>query len=180
MKIQSGKKIILSTSLLFATIVLIAVVIIFPTIKQIQQMNRDTESLLSYLETRYENAKNLRASIKKAQEIKEEVVGFEKHLFRKGGELKLITTLESIAAQNDLEHKIENSNLDNITGQYADLSLLLTGDYHKALQYLYDLENNEYFININNIYLTPIFERTQNKVSNNVNLRVNISLYVNK
>jgi len=180
MKTTLEKKVIISVGVLFVLIIVLLFTIIMPTIRQIQKMNSDTETLLSYLETKYENAKNLRASIKKAQEIKEEVIGFEKYLFQKGDELRLITSLENIASQNDLAQKIESSNLDNITGQYADMTIVLTGGYDKILKYLSDLEKNEYFININKLYLTPIFDRTTNKIGDNANLRLSISIYVNK
>jgi len=180
MKTSLEKKMMISVGVLAVLALTISAVIIWPTVQKIRGMNRDTENLLRYLETKYENAKNLRSSLKKARDIKEEVLGFESHIFRKGDELKLITDLENIASQNGLTQKIENSNLDNITGQQAEISLLISGDYQKILKYLADLENNNYFININKISLTPIFDRTSNNIGRDANLHISIGIYVNK
>mgnify|MGYP003395131066 CR=1 FL=1 len=179
MKTALEKKIIITVSVLAALVLTISAAIIWPTVQKIRAMNRDTENLLRYLETKYENARNLRSSLKKARDIKEEVLGFENYIFKKGDELKLITHLENIASQNGLTEKIETSNLAIITGQKAEMSLLISGDYQKILSYLADLENSNYFININKIYITPIFDRASGALGRNVDLHISIGLYVN-
>lgn len=180
MKTPVEKKIIATVGILLGLVIIISAAVIWPTLQKIRAMNRDSENLLRYLETKYENAKNLRSSLNKAREIKEEVLSFEKRIFRKGDELKLITDLEDIANKNRLSLKIESSNIDNIVGQHVEMSLLVGGNYHNALRYLADLENSDYFININKIYFTPLFDKASGSAGQNANLRVSITLYVNK
>ncbi len=155
-------------------------VIIYPTVKKIVDLNKETRNVLIYLEKKNENAHNLRTSIKKSQEIKNEVASYEKFIYRQGDELKLITTLENIASKNSVTQKIENSNLDNPIGQQINLSLSVNGEYHDVLNYLYDLKQADYFLNISNFYIVPVFDRTTNSASSNVNLRLTLILYVNK
>lgn len=173
------EKRILFTILGFVILALvIAGGVIYPTYRYIRQLDKDTYDLRLSLEKKNEQATNYRFAIKQIDKLKLSMPSFEDHLFNSGNELKLITTLESLASSHGISQKINSSNLDNITNQKILISLSITGTYEKALSYLNDLEHLPYFINVNHLSLTPLIDRYSLSATNNVTLNLDISLYV--
>lgn len=179
MRTSVEKKVIWSVVLLMILTIIILVAIIFPTAKQILTINKATAELLKNIEIRYENAKNIRANLSKTKNIREEVVGLNKFVFNKENGLSLITMLESMAEQNNVIQKIDNSNFDDQKAKYVNLNLTIQGSYKNIFGYLADLENSNYFININTLNMSPAFNPQKNAAPM-VGLKLNISIYAGK
>lgn len=161
------------------TIAVIAGVII-PTVRSIQKAVTETQELRVYLEKRYERITNLRTSIKKINGIRAQVSTFPNHLFSRGQELELITTLEEMAANNNVTQKISKSNLDRLTDNRVTLSLNVTGSYARVLRFLTDLETLPYFLNITKLQLSYTATRlSQVGDEPPISLNLDLSLYVN-
>ena len=151
--------------------------IIWPVTRYINDLNHDTYELRVYMEKRYENAKNIRYSRQKTKEIKEEVQNFPQLSFRATDQLALITALENIAGQNKITQQIENLNLDPKT-KLLSLSLSTTGEYINSWHYLADLEKINYFLQIDRLNFSPIYNRTEQ--SSSTKMLLNLKLYVNE
>lgn len=170
---------ILTYSLIFAIIILaVLFTVIYPTIKQIEQVHKQTYDLRQYLEQKNKNSSRLHLSVQRINEVKKEAASFPNYIFKTGDELILITNLESIATKNNLTQKIESSNFDNITNHTAVLSLTTLGGYLNTIKYLNDLEKLNYFISVQRLELTPATSRGV-EISKDVNMRLNLNLYVN-
>lgn len=155
-------------------------VVILPTILDIQELSQQTEVASSFLERRALNAQNLHISLEQSNKIKQDTNTYDKYFFRKGSELSLITSLEDVANKNAVNAKIESSNLDKIAaGKYVVLSISANGQYANILQYLADLEQLDYFININNVSLISAMDKSAGKATKIINASFKISLYAN-
>ncbi|MEK7212872.1 MAG: hypothetical protein AAB678_00340 [Patescibacteria group bacterium] len=163
---------------IFALLVVIIAGIIWPTVGYIGKINNDTSDLRIYLEKKYESAKSLKKSVKKIDEVRAGVESFPQHLFHPGDELKLITILENLAAENKINQRVVNSNLDKLTGEAVRVSLIVAGDYQNFWRYLRQFEKLGLFLNIERLYLVPSASRDLK--TRQVSAEINFSLYVNK
>lgn len=171
------KKIIISIASFFTLSVVIIFAVIVPTIKYIKELDRETYNLRVTLERKNERVLSLRRASEQIEKIKKEAPPFSDYLFLPGQELKLITTLEALAARDGVVQKITNSNIDNITNQKIKLSINLVGTFEKTINYLNDLEKLPYFINVNKITMSPQTDRL-NPQSEQVSMNLDLSLYV--
>jgi len=174
MRLDIEKKLIITVGgfILIATVV--AFTIILPTIKQISDINKNTQQVRMYMEKKHEGIMGLRNEKIKAREIKEEVFSFINYFYYPEQELKLITQLESISTQNQVNQSINSYEIKDGT---AKLSLNIVGDYHDALNYLAELENIDYFIKINFLHLTQ--EQDRNSKTPVTKISLELSIYVN-
>lgn len=165
---------------LFSGIMLgITLGIIYPTIKDIKSLNRETYSLRLFLEKRLQRATNIRATIEKIPKIKADSEVAARHLFTAGRELELITTLENLATKHTVTQTIRSSNLDQSSTSYVTLSLAITGTYRDTVQYLAGLEGLPYFITIRQLEFSPRPARGGEKEGATVQMNLELTLYVN-
>jgi len=178
MRLNLEKQTILLVGIFATVIITIILGIILPTVKYIKKLNDETTALKEYLEKKYQNTINLRTSIKKIEEIKTIVAEYPNYFFNPGDELKLITTLETIATQNKVNQKIENTNLDQPNHNPIKITLTISGNYNQVLKYLADLEKINYYINVENIQLTNANKpKEENTSTTPTNLYLDLSLY---
>ncbi len=152
--------------------------VIVPTVLQIKEIDENTYKLRLTLERKNEQATNYRLAIKQIDRLKKEMPPFSDYLFYTGDELKLITTLESLAAKHRISQKITNSSLDNISNQRIQISLALSGTYMDTLLYLDELEHLPYFINVTHISLSPFVDKSNPASSESVIMNLDFNLYV--
>lgn len=176
MRLNFEKKLIALVLFFCVIILLIGVAIIWPVTVYINNLNRDTYELRVYMERRYENAKNIRYTKQKTAEIKDEVQNFPQLSFKTADRLALITALENIAIQNNITQQIENLNLDPKT-KLLTLSLSTTGEYYNSWRYLANIEKINYFLQIDKLNFSPIYNRTEQ--SSSTKMLLNLKLYVN-
>jgi Tfp pilus assembly protein PilO len=172
------KKVIIAIGIFLAVVIAIGAGTIYPTIIRIRAVNHDALNLQVYLEKRYENARQMRSSMKQIKIIQEAVAHYNQYLFFAGDELRLITELENLANQNQLEQRIENSNFTMDSSRHLNIGLTITGSYQPLLQYLTDLESQDYFLNITQLHWTGLSPTASQP--NRAQMRLQVSLYVNK
>lgn len=155
----------------------IVFLIILPTVNHIGELDKDTYEMRLDLEKKYEHNRNLRTVLKELEKAMEATSNYNNFIFKSGQELQLITQLENMANKNNVIYRVNNSNLDNITNQRLTLSLNISGTYNNTLNYLADLENFHYFININRLYLIPLQDRLNPNNTSTVSMDLDFSLY---
>lgn len=170
MNLSIEKKLIFLLVILGTMITIIGGVVIYPTIKQIYQINQETASLRAYLERRHDNIMSLKFNKVKIEEVKETVAGFLGYFYYQEQELKLINELEVLAQANKVEQKIENYETDS---KNTKITLDVSGTYENIIKYLFELEKLPHFFNVEQIYLSGHDNPDQ------VNLRLDLNLYVN-
>jgi hypothetical protein len=147
----------------------------------IQTKDGEIKDYLQELEKKSRGSQNLKESLEHVRSTKITMSDYNKYLFHGGNELALITDLENIANKNKVAQKIESSNLDNVTDNVITINLNVSGTYSHTLNYLMDLENYNYFLQIRTLDFNPIFDLTDsnNAASSTVDLRLTLNLYVN-
>lgn len=164
---------------LSAATLLITLGVFLPTVSYIKKTANESYELRKFLEQKYEQSLRAHVSRKKLAEIKATIADFYPFLFKAGDELKLITYLENLALKHNLAQSISSSNLDKISNNLISVFLNLNGGYNDALKYLNELEASDYFINIEQLRISPIFPRGSDTPSG-ASLDLNLSLYVNQ
>lgn len=177
LNLNTERKTIIKLSIFSVITLTIIFGVIFPTIRYIRNLEQDTTGLREYLEKKYENTKTIRTSKKKIEEIESVVAKYPDFLFYQGDELKLITSLENLANNNQVTQKIDNSNLDKL-GDTVTLSLTINGDYQNTLKYLAALERENYYFIITNLQFASAFS-PQNNNPNATIMNLDLILYVN-
>jgi Tfp pilus assembly protein PilO len=177
MRLNFEKRVLFHVLFFCAIITVIGGAVIWPTVVYIRNLNRDSYELRVYMEKRYESTKNMRFSRQKTEEIKEEVQSFSKLIFRATDQLDLITSLENIAGRHNITQKIANLNLDEKT-KLLNISLTTSGSYDDSWRYLADIEKINYFLQIDKLTFSPIFERTEQ--SSSTKMLIDLKLYVNE
>ncbi len=147
-----------------------------------KRINKNTfviEEEITKLNKKHLEIDNLRDNLQQIKNIDEDISIYEKYLFTKGNELDLIEDLENLAIANKVTQKIVTHNIDNKKSEILEITLSIDGLYSNAIRYLYDLENYDYFINIERIELLPKISTALETSPNNpsVNMRLKISLY---
>jgi len=147
----------------------------------IQAKDQEIKNYLQDLERKSRGSQNLKEALEQVRHTKITMSDYEKYIFRAGNELNLITDLENLAIKNKVVQKIESSNLDNISNNIITLTLRLNGTYSNILNYLADLENYNYFLQIYSLDLNPLYDLKdpENSANSQTDLRLNIKLYVN-
>jgi len=147
--------------------------------KRIDKNTFIIEEEITKLNKKHLEISSLRDSLQQIKNINEDISIYNKYLFTKGNELKLIEDLENLAIKNKVAQKIVTHNIDNKISEILEITLSIDGLYSDAIKYLYDLENYDYFINIERIELLPKISVASEISPNNppVNMRLKISLY---
>ena len=166
---------------IFLSLLILTVVfgIITPTIYSTKQTTENVYQLRQFLEVK--NQADLRSHVtkKKITDMKKVSDGFARYVFRAGEELKLITYLEDTATANKLTQTVNNSNIDRVTNNLITISISATGKYRDIMSYIRSIELSDYFINIEQLQMAPLYSRT-GEPSDAINLHLTLALYVNK
>jgi len=85
------------------TSVAIAVIVIIPTVQDILSLEKSITETQKFLEQQYEKTQRMRRSIHSLDSIDSQMEKFKEALVQEGDELKIITELEKIAAENGID-----------------------------------------------------------------------------
>lgn len=144
--------------------ILIVFLIVLPMAHQIKQLSEETYDQRVALEKMYERGKNIKESRENFTKIKEEIEFLDNVYNYRGQELKFITSLEKIASEKNVNQVInimneEDKNEKNLekTGlEVMKVDLTLTGDFMSILSYLDQLQQEDYYFNIDFLSLQNI------------------------
>lgn len=150
-KLGTRNKIIAITALFVVFSVALFFFVVKPVIADITGLKEKIISQKVELETkiaREKNAKTLNEKLSKAEPLLAE---FDRIFVSRERDLEFITSLEDIAQKNGITQSI-NLNLSSATDQQTykniPLELTATGNFTALMNYLADLENTSYYINV--------------------------------
>lgn len=132
--------------------------IVAPTIKEIKTMGKAIEAQREDLEKKYSKGQSLKQLTENFKKIEPKLKLIDQIFINKNRELEFITSLENEADKNQIGQKIDLSapqKAENQNFQKTSLRLFTKGGFNRQLQYLVNLENLSYYINIKLLELSP-------------------------
>jgi len=171
------------------TSVAIAVIVIIPTVQDILSLEKSITETQKFLEQQYEKTQRMRRSIHSLDSIDSQMEKFKEALVQEGDELKIITELEKIAAENGIDQnlrvqRIESKDIkaggppDKKIPQvlknkpYYIFSFTNTGRFPQHIEYIKSLEKLPYLFDI------ELLQFVKKESGGSVELRFNAKLYI--
>jgi len=156
--------------------------IIFPVTRDIKDIRKNIITQKIDLENKTVRQKNLNTLNEKLKMIEPELQKFNQIFINKNRELEFITTLENIANKNQLSQKINfdpNNAVLEQDHQMITINLALTGNFNNLMNYLQDIEELPYYVNINQINISTGYNvntsPTDQSANQNKNINCNIT-----
>lgn len=163
--ISLKKRLWIFTLVIALGLLIISFFIVIPVANKILNLKSDVESIQRQLEERYEKTQKLKKSVTQLNQVKKATEAFAGSTVNPGDQIKLITEIEKLAVDNQIE---QNFNLDFISPglensavladnephafpQYYKFSFLNNGTWQNQFNYLKAMENLPYYIVINNL-----------------------------
>jgi len=139
-----------------ALIIIVIIIFIIPNVIMISDSAKNIKETLAKLENLEKTSQNKEEVQKNYQIIKDNYAVLDQLIPKKGEELNFITTLEEIANDNNVQQKMnlllaEAGQNKNTPANILPFQLTLDGNLYNILNYLNDLESNEFYLNINKI-----------------------------
>jgi hypothetical protein len=145
--------------------VVIIFVIILPSVKHILSLEKDINTTQAFLEQQYEKTQKMRSSIHGLDETISKTEKFKDIVVQEGRELSVITELEKIAINNDIDQSIKVNLITPQTGKkassedknfprlllnrpYYNFSFENKGRFQNHVEYLKSLDKLSYYFNI--------------------------------
>jgi len=127
--------------------------VLIPTIKAIIEKKELILMQKIELEEKISREKNMAKLSEKLKIIKPQIEIIENTFINKNRELEFITTLEGIALKNNVIQKLNLKTANNLEKNYIKIPLNINvqGAHDNILNYMVDLENYKYYININSL-----------------------------
>lgn len=155
--------------LIFLWIILIftiVIIFIFPNINKISAAANKINTTLAKLENLEKTNQNKQEMEKNYQLIKNNYPTLEQLVPKAGEELNFITSLEEIASRNNVQQKMnllpqEEGDTKTRGFNILPFQLTLDGNLYNIFNYLNDLENNNYYLNIDKIKIDKNFSPTK-------------------
>ncbi|HQF57050.1 MAG TPA: hypothetical protein PK831_00915 [Candidatus Magasanikbacteria bacterium] len=170
MKLPLIKKLFLSLIILVIIIFAICIIVLYPTIKTIISLGSEITEIQQEVEEKYDLSKKLRRSLQEIDQVEKNTNQYAKAYIKRGDELSIITALENMATENNIDQTInitfiENQPTDkNALAQYYKISFVNNGYFSDQISYLDSLNKLPYYLIIQNINLEK-----RNKKSGEIN-----------
>jgi len=166
LKLDLKNKITATMAGFFIIILSLIYFIVIPTIKEIKAMGQAIEAQREDLEKKYIKGQSLRKLTENLNKIEPRLELLDQIFINKNRELEFITSLENEANKNQVSQKINLSapqKAENQNFKKTSLQLITKGGFIKQLQYLMNLENLSYYINVKLLELSPAADDKQAK-----------------
>lgn len=163
-KMKPKQKIIFTTLGICILLLLIAIFILVPSLKEINKLKDNVNIIQQELENKYFKTQRLRRSLQELDKIKKETNEFKMATVEKGEELQIITELENLANKNNIDQTL-NVSFSEENKAYT-FSFLNNGYFEHQINYLNDLQRLPYYVIIENTY----WEKRQKNTDNNQNV----------
>lgn len=151
-KLNSNKKIYILSGTALIIFIILLVFVIVPLHNQINSYNDEIYDQRVQLTIQKQQRENIEKTQLDYNKIKNEVDKISKVFIQKDNTLDLISDLETIAAQKNIEQKIAiTSNSETAPSNTLDLEISLTGPFTAIVQYLVELERFDYYVVIDNL-----------------------------
>lgn len=156
------------TGIIIALSFVIGFLVIMPAVKHIRQLQNEINSTQQFLEDQYEKTQKMRRSTHNLAEIVNQVEKFKDISATEGPELEVITQLENIASEHNVDQTLKATYQEksNIASVKASLPVLLRdknyyifsfygeGKYEDLMEYLKAIEELPYYFSINSVQLS--------------------------
>jgi len=177
------------TGIIAVISVIIALLVIAPTVRQILSLEKSINETQKFLEQQYEKTQRMRRSVHNLDATIERTEKFNQSVVQDGDELQIITQLEKLAFENNIDQvlKVERVDPKEVKGAtpniekipvllrkkpYYIFSFSNTGNFEDHLRYIKDVEQLPYFLNINPIK----FNKKDN--SDSISVRFDAKIYI--
>lgn len=157
MKLTINTKIkIISTLLLaFIAITAILLLIIFPTVKDIKDINNKIIEEKESLELKFSKGQYLKNVVRDFKTIEPEIKNIQDAYVTKGKELDFISDMEKISDRLNLDTKInktkQEQDKENEYVEVLTIEMELSGGFSQTMRFLEEIETLPYYFNIDNI-----------------------------
>ena len=155
--LNAKSKMIYSIILFLVICLILIYAIVSPNVKKIKYLQKLIIGQKIEAEQNLIRQQNLSSVTKKIKQIEAQIDTLNSVFIKNNKELEFITTLEGIAAKNNVNQTI-NINFDATTAKQGyeiiSLSLNLSGTYNNLINFLIDLETLSYYINIHSLSLS--------------------------
>ena len=189
-RINLKQQVLLTTIGIAIISVIIISLIIIPTIKEILSLKNNITETQKFLEHQYEKTQRMRRSVHSLDGIIEQTKKFLNTTIQEGNELKVITELEKLAANNNIDQNLKAQKIDpkEIKGlpseeekslppilkkrAYYTFSFSNTGSFANHVNYLKEMEKLPYYLNINSLQFN------KKNTDNLLELRFDANVYI--
>ncbi|MBU4332118.1 type 4a pilus biogenesis protein PilO [Patescibacteria group bacterium] len=130
----------------------VVVFVIRPTARELKELSATIKNQRENLKKLYPEGQQIETIQAEYQQIKPKFESLSSIFVAPGKELDLITALEKIAAENNIEQEIDLRRQDPKTeSAMLPFHLTLSGNFHNLISYLLNLEALEYYIKIGSL-----------------------------
>lgn len=148
-----------------AVILLIALFVIYPAVKQIRELQTTIKDTHVFLEGRYQAIQKSKKSVAALPDIEQDVAIYSQAVIKPGLELEFITRLEKLAEKHKIDQQLsavladDAKNAPKLRKQkgrpYYQFSFLNRGSFVDHMAYLRELEQSPFYLIIDRI----VFEK---------------------
>lgn len=158
-KLNLKNKIAINITVIIVFMSIIGYFIILPTLSDIRKMESEIEAQRVDLEKKYVKGQSLKKLSENLKKIEPNLVIFDQVFINQSRALEFITTLEEIANRHGVTQKLNlmtEKSAGNNGYVKTPLNFNIEGDFTNVMRYLADIENLNYYININSIEISRI------------------------
>jgi Tfp pilus assembly protein PilO len=177
------KKYGISVSALLILIIILAY-IVFPSVKHIDQLSDQIFKERTKLEELYLKGQSLKRSTEEYRKIKNEISELENIFITQEQELNLITQLETLANETNVEQELNIKETKEINEEKMFIALNIRGEYANIINYLEQVEALDIYVNFDKVKFSKNTQgrtRTTTQSSDPTNPTISVMLdgYVN-
>ena len=144
------KKYGISVSALLILIIILAY-IVFPSVKHIDQLSDQIFKERTKLEELYLKGQSLKRSTEEYRKIKNEISELENIFITQEQELNLITQLETLANETNVEQELNIKETKEINEEKMFIALNIRGEYANIINYLEQVEALDIYVNFDKV-----------------------------
>lgn len=130
--------------------------VIFPTVRDIQNLSDEIYEQRVDLEKKYQRGQLLRQTVEDFRKLEPNKEKLDAVFFTKDSELELITTLEEIASRNRAQASLRIQKSFGLRHglEVLPISLNIQADFPQLLTYLQDLESLPFYLTIGKLRIS--------------------------
>lgn len=146
------------TSLLLLGCICMALFIVYPSIRNMNNIGNNIHSLQAELEADYTETQAMRRTLREIDTVDAEIQRYKEMALAIGDELAVITELERLATEHTLSQSLSaayHANDDPAVGlPYYTFSVVLSGTFDDIFSYIQTIEAKHYYVLIDSLELT--------------------------
>jgi len=170
-ELDINKKIIILSSVTVMIAAVLGVLVIYPSYNSLIELTKNHYDQRVQLAIYQKQRSNLDETVREYNDIKSDINKITSVLLAKDDLPQFVDTLDTWAKQYELKQDLNLSNLEeSLNSEKIIITLDLAGTWDNLISYMYELENSNYYIIIDN----PQFVRNDNSI----NLKTKLAVYL--